>query len=109
MSNKGKNDSAVRQTSGKQRTKDPLLLQKLSIIHFHQTTGPLEPGEIQVWIQRLSNRKAAGMDLISNEILKALPKNELCHVLENQRPICVLSSVTRIFQAVIAHRLAKAA
>jgi len=102
---------------------------------------PLEPGEIQVWIQKLSSRKAAGMDLISNEILKALPdsakeeigkaisraltgdnqtlnmlarvrllpKNELCHVLENQRPICVLSSVTRIFQAVIAHRLAKAA
>jgi len=102
---------------------------------------PLEPGEIQVWIQKLANRKAAGMDLISNEILKALPdsakeeigkiisraltgdkqtlrmlarvrllpKNEFCHILENQRPICVLSSVTRIFQAVIAHRLAKAA
>ena len=76
---------------------------------------PLEPGEVHVWIQQLSKRKAAGMDLISNEILKALPdsakeeigkiisraltgdktmlnmlarvrllpKNELCHYLEN--------------------------
>mmetsp|Transcript_20066 Transcript_20066/g.66757 ORF Transcript_20066/g.66757 Transcript_20066/m.66757 type:complete len:174 (-) Transcript_20066:156-677(-) len=41
--------------------------------------------------------------------VRLLPKNELCHVLENMRPICILSSVTRIFQAVIAHRLAKAA
>jgi len=93
-----------------------------------------------MWIRSAPKRKAAGLDLISNEILKALPSEariELeklinkaltgegevlhkiarvrllakscdCHQLEETRPICVLSAITRLVQTIIAQRISKA-
>eukprot|EP00960_Hanusia_phi_P063778 765570-Hanusia_phi.AAC.1 len=102
---------------------------------------PLAPGELDMWIRSAPKRKAAGLDLISNEILKALPgdarmelenlinkalagdgevlhkiarvrllaKSCECHLLEETRPICVLSAITRLVQSIIAQRISKVA
>jgi len=62
-------------------------------------------------LEKLINEALSGNTEVLDKTarVRLLAKSIDCHELEEVRPICILSAVTRLVQAIIAHRLSKTA